>query len=354
MTRTVLIADDEEALLDVLSEVVAALGHEVLRAGDGEDALLQARARAPDLIITDHMMPRRSGMELLRALREDPRLSDVPVIVMSAVRPRGVDEAWRYLPKPISLEDFEAVIEAGLASAPPGARAASASAVAEPPQATPAEELLQWVAHELKTPLSSAQLAAELQLKRLAQADASERAPVEVVLRQLARMQAFVQAALDAGQLQEGRVELERRRLDLAAWLDQRADDWRAAHPTLELSLAPSREPVLVRVDPERLGQVLDNLVSNAVRHGGPRVDVRVDAAPGAAHVHVTDHGPGIPAAELPRLFTRFHRASGATASGHGLGLFIASSLARLHGGTLTARSELGQGATFTLTLPRA
>jgi two-component system sensor histidine kinase/response regulator len=66
----------------------------------------------------------------------------------------------------------------------------------------------------------------------------------------------------------------------------------------------------------------------------------------------VTDHGQGMDAAELPRIFDRFHRAEGSTGQGHGLGLYIAAALARLHGGTLQVRSQRGEGATFTLSLP--
>lgn len=354
--RTVLVVDDEEALLEVLCEVVASLGHEVVRAVDGEEALLQVRARAPDLIVTDNMMPRRSGMELLRALADDPAFSAIPVIVMSAVRPRHAEEAWQFLPKPIALDTFEAAVEAALASAPGPSGPAAASDGGAPAGPSVSEELLHWVAHELKTPISSARLAAELLLKRMGDASSSERGPAEVVLRQLGRMDRFVQAALDAGQLQEGRVTLQRERLDLGTWLEHRQIDWRASHPEVEVSLARPQEPALVLADRERLAQVLDNLVSNAARHGSAagRVDVRLELAPGTAQVHVIDHGPGIAASELPRLFTRFYRPPNSSPRGHGLGLFIASSLARLHGGTLTVRSELGKGATFTLTLPRA
>ncbi len=99
---------------------------------------------------------------------------------------------------------------------------------------------------------------------------------------------------------------------------------------------------------------MLDNLLSNAVKYGRPanRVDVRAEASPGRALIHVRDHGQGISASELPRIFDRFHRAEGATGEGHGLGLYIAAALAKLHGGSLHARSQRGEGATFTLTLP--
>lgn len=110
-----------------------------------------------------------------------------------------------------------------------------------------------------------------------------------------------------------------------------------------------------MREEPERLRQILDNLISNAIKYGRPskRVHIEVEATPEEIKIHVEDTGPGIPAAEIPKLFDRFHRVAGQGGRGHGLGLYIANALARLHGGSLSARSQMGQGSCFTLSLPR-
>ena len=119
----------------------------------------------------------------------------------------------------------------------------------------------------------------------------------------------------------------------------------------------PQRREQLLRVrgDKERLRQVLDNLLSNAVKYGLPskmvRIEVSADA--GEARISVTDDGRGIPRENLPQVFDRFHRIAGQGGGGHGLGLYIAAALARLHGGELTVDSELERGSTFTLRLPR-
>ena len=81
---------------------------------------------------------------------------------------------------------------------------------------------------------------------------------------------------------------------------------------------------------------------------------MNVGARGGQVVISVRDYGGGIPASELPHLFERFHRAAGIGGHGHGLGLFIAAALAKLHGGTLSVSSTLGQGSTFSLSLPRA
>src|SRR5678815_5960907 len=83
--RTILIVDDEGSHLDVLADVLAGAGYQYLRAHDDREALETARQRNPDLILIDHLMPRRNGLELLRALREDELLAKIPAILLSSV-----------------------------------------------------------------------------------------------------------------------------------------------------------------------------------------------------------------------------------------------------------------------------
>ena len=80
----VLIAEDEEAMLDLFGDVVEQLGHRTMRAQNGEEALLLAQTERPDLVISDHMMPRRTGLQLLRALRSDRELASVPFVLVQA------------------------------------------------------------------------------------------------------------------------------------------------------------------------------------------------------------------------------------------------------------------------------
>lgn len=117
-------------------------------------------------------------------------------------------------------------------------------------------------------------------------------------------------------------------------------------------------EPGLFAIaDPDRLLQVLTNLVTNAVRHAGPdaTITLRTRHGDGRVTLQVADDGPGIPAAELPHVFDRMFRGSRArtdTAGGAGLGLAIAASLTRAMGGEISAESEPGHGATFSVVLP--
>jgi two-component system sensor histidine kinase MtrB len=106
--------------------------------------------------------------------------------------------------------------------------------------------------------------------------------------------------------------------------------------------------------DPRRLDAAVANLVGNALEHGGSPVRVAVEATADEVRVAVSDHGPGIAPADLPRIFDRFYKADPARPGGRGsgLGLAIARENARLHRGDLTVTSIPGAGATFTLSLP--
>jgi two-component system phosphate regulon sensor histidine kinase PhoR len=125
---------------------------------------------------------------------------------------------------------------------------------------------------------------------------------------------------------------------------------------TLEVDVAAGLP--LVRGEASRLGQVLVNLVHNAIKFSptGQRVEVHVVARDGEVAASVTDHGIGIAAADLPRVFERFYKAdrSRTSGGGTGLGLAIARHIVDGHGGRLTVESTEGAGATFTMTLPAA
>jgi two-component system sensor histidine kinase BaeS len=159
-------------------------------------------------------------------------------------------------------------------------------------------------------------------------------------------------AAADAAGL-----HLTREQRDLADIAATAADSlsrrFEAASVTLDRQLAPA--PVVA--DERWMHQVVTNLLGNALKFtpAGGRVTVRTAQDGPSAVLTVTDTGVGIPADELPHVFERFWRGRAAAGtSGSGIGLAIAAELARAHGGTLTAASRPGQGATLTLTVPRA
>jgi len=354
----VLIAEDEEAMLEMFGDVVEDLGHRTVRAQNGEEALLLARTERPDLVVSDHMMPRRTGIQLLRALRSDPELASVPFLLVSAARPQGLDEADAFLSKPVDVNDFEAAVQKALGPSVPVAQVKERlrKARANGPSNGLREEMLNWLAHEIKTPLGAARMSAQLLVRKLEEMRASrpEKKLSAAIIRHLDRINALVTSILDASRLSEGKVTLKLASVDLSALLQEILLEWRELQPQATLSLVGGDHYVELAADPERLRHVVNNLIGNAIKYGGQakRVQITLGSLPGVAVVEVRDWGEGIAASKLPTIFERFHRADAADGRGHGLGLFIAAAITQLHGGTLAARSEVGKGSTFSLRLP--
>jgi signal transduction histidine kinase len=353
----VLIAEDEAAMLELLGDVIEHLGHRTLRAQNGEEALLLAQTERPDLVISDHMMPRRTGVQLLRALRSDPMLGSVPFMLVSAARPQGMEEADTFMSKPVDIGAFEAAVNETMRRQDGGPERPERRRTDRPDRAGDAarEEMLNWLAHEMKTPLGAARLSAQLLVRQLKESPASR--PLtklsETIIRQLDRMNALMTSILDASRLAEGKVRLNLASVDLLDLVEDVIRDWRELQPEASITLEGGEGRARVTADAERLRHILNNLISNAIKYGGAvkRVLITVRASPGAAVIEVRDWGEGIPASKLRTIFDRFHRADAADGRGHGLGLFIASALTRMHGGTLVAHSEVGVGSTFTLRL---
>jgi two-component system sensor histidine kinase/response regulator len=358
--RKVLVAEDEPALLEFFRELVEGLGHECLEARDGVEAVTIARSQFPDLVVTDYMMPRSNGLDVIRALRDDPSLRHVPTVLMTAGRPAPEQrtEAWLFLQKPVALEEFERAVREGLKAAedckPLAAAADSGDRISD--LSLTREDMLSWVSHEIKSPLAAATMATQLALRKAKSGEPGKALERNLVItsRQLARMDELVTSILDAAQLRDGRLKLELEHIDLGEWLRKIIAFWKELQPEYDLLLTQDSGPLSCIGDPERLRQIVDNLISNAIKYGQPSRTIHVDvrASVHEVTISVRDFGPGIPAHERRNIFNRFHRVPGQVGGGHGLGLYIASALAGLHDGRLTLHSEVGQGSTFTLSLP--
>jgi signal transduction histidine kinase len=212
------------------------------------------------------------------------------------------------------------------------------------------------VAHELRTPLTNLRGYLEAARDGLLLPDT---AFVDNLYEETMLLQRLVADLQDLAQAEAGQLALARRPAELAGIVEQAVSALRPQADSKEVTLGtdlPADLP-LVNVDPERIGQVLRNLLSNAVAHTPPsgKIDVTARAGQGEVTVSVRDTGTGIPAEHLPYVFDRFYRADSSRArqtGGAGLGLAIVKQLVVAHGGTITVASEPGKGSTFTFTLP--
>jgi PAS domain S-box-containing protein len=220
------------------------------------------------------------------------------------------------------------------------------------------DEFVALVSHELRTPLTSIRGYLELLLDDAEEIEAVHRDWLSVIDRNSERLLALVEDLLLKAQVNAGKIALTLADADLAAIVEQsvRAAAPAAAARDLELTSSIETLPPAA-VDAVRVGQVVDNLVSNALKFtpAGGSVDVRAFARDSRIRVEVADTGPGISADEQQRLFERFFRTTQAQTDavpGVGLGLSIAKAIIEAHGGTITCTSEAGAGATFALELP--
>lgn len=220
------------------------------------------------------------------------------------------------------------------------------------------EDFLSAAAHDLKTPLTTVVAQAEF-LERRAQREPS--APADIagirrVVRESKRLAGLVGDLLDATRLEQGRLVGEREPVDLATL----AQDV-ASHDTGDPRVCEveATAPVVGVYDRRRVEQLFQNLIENARKYSpeATPIKIRVWQQDGEARVTVQDSGIGIPAADLPRIFERFSRASNVDDRrfhGMGLGLFICRGIVEEHGGRIWVESEVGKGSTFHVSLPVA
>ncbi|MEO8570185.1 MAG: HAMP domain-containing sensor histidine kinase [Chloroflexota bacterium] len=221
-------------------------------------------------------------------------------------------------------------------------------------------DFLADVSHELRTPLAALRTFNELLTEGAADDPEARAEFLESSGQQIERLDWLAQNLLELSKLDSGLVLLDLRPDDLRAAVETAVEQTTAAgrRRGVDLQLHLPDAPIRIRHDPQRIGQVVANLVANAVKFTprGGSVSVDVAATPSGARIDVTDTGVGIEAAELPHIFERFYRGSRANearGSGSGLGLAIVRSIVDMHGGTVEAESRVGRGSRFVVTLPR-
>ncbi len=214
------------------------------------------------------------------------------------------------------------------------------------------------VAHELRTPLTVIQGNLQAMLDGIYPLDQAQIAGLYDETRLLTRL---VDDLRDLALAEAGQLRMDAQPLDVREVAQVAAANFGppAESAGIQLKLEQAAREAIVLGDRDRLGQIVRNLVSNALRHtpAGGSVTIRVEQAEGEARLIVEDTGSGIAPEDLPYVFDRFYRADKSRSrrgGGAGLGLAIACQLALAHGGNLTVESAPGHGATFTLTLPLA
>ena len=350
----ILIVDDNELNRDVLERRLTRRGYEVTQASDGREALALIAERRFDLALFDVMMPEVSGLEALAEVRKVYSLADLPVIMVTAKsQSDDVVEALRlgandYVTKPIDFPVLFARVQTHL-------RLRRLSALKD--------EFLRMASHDLKNPLTEV-----LGVSSLVESMVPPGTPMPPQLHGLIgsmkksarRMQHIIEDFLDFQVLEEGQIRLETAPVDLVDLASEivTANVAYAEGKAIDLALEPIEGATTVACDARRLGQVVQNLVDNALKFTpkGGRVRVRVLREGEAAVLEVQDSGPGLTPEDHAKAFKKYAQLSNKPTGGEkstGLGLAICKQLVERHeGGRIGVRNADEGGAVFWLSLP--
>jgi signal transduction histidine kinase len=354
----VLIADDNADIREYVRRLLEG-SYTVEAVESGTRALEAARARPPDLVLSDVMMPGLDGFGLLRELKADACTAHVPVILLSA---RAGEEATvegleagadDYLVKPFAARELIARVDGSVRLA--RERARRERLIQE--RADFEQQLIGIVSHDLRNPLAAISLSAEVLLHG-ADIQERQRRPLGRIVSSAERTTRMIRDLLDFTQARlGGGLPIKPEPLDLHALARQMSEEHQVAHPGRQLQVEARGNGHGVW-DADRLAQVLGNLLGNALRYSPPGTPVRVRTFGQVDQVVLEVHNTGtpIPVDVLPRLFQPMQRGAGASdtsSRGVGLGLYIVKHIVEAHGGTIQASSTEEGHITFTVTLPR-
>ena len=375
---SILVIDDERSDRELIHVQLMPEGYHIRSAGNGADALRMIADERPDLILLDVLLPGRDGYEIAADLKRDPANRGTPIILITALSDRearlrglasGADD---FLSKPLDGAELRARIrnllrlsaayeELSFRNAEITAALAIARAAKEEADAANAAKgrFLQIMSHELRTPLNAIGGYAEILELGVRGALTPDQA---TDIARIKRAAAYVTRLINDVLTLE-RVELDRpfdlvpMNLAVALTAIDELCVMQARAAGVTLNVAISREDVRVFTDPERLKQILLNLVTNAIKFtpSGGRVEVTSVASPSTVTVSVQDTGIGISEARADGIFEPFvqidPQLTPAGQRGVGLGLAVSRQLARSMGGDLKLEKTDVSGSRFTLTL---
>ncbi len=357
----ILVVDDQPANIQTVGTMLLAEGYDVMSATSAEQALQRLRARRPDLLLLDMMMPGTSGLDLCRVIAAKPSLADVPVIFLSAADEVGLITAAfdagavDYVTKPFRRRELLGRIRTHVAL--------KAARDEMKRLAEEKDELLNLMAHDLKNGLAAIRMHAEFLARQTPGLPPEVRQSADTMAQEAGRLSDCIGDLL-ANQA-AGPRSLRLVPLDAAAIAREAVEAHRplasAKNQSLVFDDGGTRSWPAV-ADSSALRQVLDNLLSNAIKFSPLGSPVWVELVPagsgsrsGGPGIRVRDAGPGFTQEDQQHVFRRFGRLSARPTGGEsstGLGLSIVKKLTERMGGAVELQTEPGAGTAFTIWLP--
>lgn len=391
----ILLVDDQPARLLTYESILSELGHNLVTARSGGEALERLMADEFAVVLLDVNMPGMDGFEVAAMIHEHPRFERTPIIFITGVHVNELDRLRGYT---LGAVDYVAIpvvpailrtkvavlvelycqrrelqqLNQSLTEA--NARLAQAHSTLQAEKTRELEELnaalreanrnkdefLAMLAHELRNPLASIHNA--VQLMRNPQLPAAQQGWArDMIERQLGHLTRLIDDLLDVARITRGKINLSREPVPLSTLVARAVE---TVQPLLsrqrhELALDVTGEGLFIDGDPTRLIQIVGNILSNAVKYTQPggRIELAARSRGEYVEIRIRDNGIGIEPALIPTVFNLFAQASRnepGNQAGLGIGLALVKRLVELHGGQVEAHSEgLGKGSEFTVRLPR-
>jgi len=360
-SRTILVVDDSELNRMMMESFIDPLGHQVIQAADGREALQQVQSIQPDLILLDVMMPEMDGFEVCRQLKSDPKTRGIPVIIITALdktedNVKGIEVgADDFLTRP-----FDAVILAARIKSLLHAKELN-DEIVKLEQLK--EDLTRMIVHDLRTPLTSIRMSLQTLQDQMATEDASCQELMQFAFADVEQALLLINNLLDLGKLEAHKMELNREETSVAELLRETAKRLNplAMHHKLSIRVETISEELYGEFDRILIGRVISNLLSNAIKFADAGSEIIIEASElpkGLLEITVSNQGTDIPADARKSIFEKFGQMSETKAKnnlGTGLGLTFCRLVAQAHQGVIEAISppkRFKHGASFHLRLP--
>jgi len=363
-SATILLVDDDQAILEGVADLLRLYGYTVLTAVDGREAIVQMQSETPAIIISDIMMPDMDGYEFFDEVRSNAAWTAIPFIFLTArgqpkdVRLGNMLGADAYLTKPFDPEDLIVLVQSRLK------RIKDIQVSTQNDVERMKQQLITIFSHELRTPLTYIYGYVNLLQE---QHELLDKTSVEDMLdgvqRGAERLVKLVEDLMLMVRIDSGVVALEislrREYLNLAKMVNNMLHEYKR---TLEFRKAEVEVDIAEGLEVhgmemylrDGISRLIDNAIKFTDRTGDARIRISAEKNDGTVIMTIKDNGVGIPQDKLVTIFERFKQLDRDVMEqqGIGLGLSIAQTIIELHGGTLTLTSTLGEGTTCTIQMP--
>ncbi len=379
MENRILVVDDEKEIRGFLTKALSRMGgFHVELAESGKEALQKIEKEPFDLILTDLKMPEMDGLQLITEIAK----SRPETLTMMMTGHGTIDSALEamkrgasdYLMKPLNLDELIVRIRKVLEEKQRFTRLRDFADQLEMANQElrridgMKSEFVSVASHELRTPLAAIKNAVQLVLKgTTGKINENQVKFLSMAERNINRLTNILNDLLNLSRIESGRIELNFENTRLKGLIELTASSLRphADGKSIQIDVEVSEELPAVYGDPEKIEQILTNLIGNAIKFTPDRGKILITAKPlskdqkggygDRVAVSVKDTGIGIPPEHLDAIFQKFHQVEGSlhrSVSGTGLGLAITKGLVEAHQGRIWVDSEVGKGTTFTFTLP--